>query len=145
MDTWKASRTTGEPLRSQNNPKSSQNVSHDNGSDPVCDRPLPSDPDQINVGNDARVTPKLDEQMRDNIPSQSTEAARKYFPLFNSDLPRHSTGRGKQRKIENAKKLKVIPPANNTKITDHFIPARTNSEIRDDEKTHLVRPPGCQR
>ena len=132
-------------VRSQNNPKCSSNlVSHDDGSDPVCDRPLPSDPDQNNVCKDARVMPQLDEQMRDNVPSQSTAAERKYFPIFNSDLPRHSRGRGKQSKIE--KKSKVIPPTNNnSKITDHFIPARTNSEIRDDEKIHLVRSPGFQR
>ena len=132
-------------FRSQNNPKFSPNlISHDDASDPVCDRPLPSDPDQINVRNEARVTSQLDEQMRDNAPSQSTEAERKYFPIYNSDLPRH-VGRGKQNKVRKEKKLKVIPPANNNKITDHFIPVMTNSETRDDEKIHLVRSPGCQR
>ena len=90
---FKSLEITGSSEGTEKNPKCSSNlVSHDDGSDPVCDRPLPSDPDQINVGNDARVTPKLDEQMRDNIPSQSTAAERKYFPLFNSDLPQHSTG-----------------------------------------------------
>ena len=99
---------------------------------------------QNNVGIDARVPPQSDEQMRDIIPSQSTAAEQKYFPLFNHDLPRHLTGSGKQSKVRKVKKLKVIPPANNYKITDHFSPARTNSKRRDDENIHLVRSPGFQ-
>ena len=74
-------------------------VSLDNGSDPVCEKPLPSDPDQNIVGNDAKVTPQSDEQMRDIIPSQSTAAEQKYFPLFNHDLPRHLTGSGNKAKL----------------------------------------------
>ena len=133
-------------IRSHKNPKCSPNlVSLDNGSDPVCEKPLPSDPDQNIVGNDAKVTTQSDEQMRVNIPSKSTAAEKKYFPLFNQDLPRQFKGSGKQSKARNLKKLKVIPPANNYKITDHFSPARTNSEKRDDENIHLVRSPGCQR
>ena len=38
----------------------------------------------------------------------------------------------------------TTPESNNYKITDHFSPARTNSEKRDDENIHLVRSPGCQ-
>ena len=133
-------------IRSHKNPKCSPNlVSLDNGSDPACEKPLPSDPDQNIVCEDARVPSQSDEQMRENNPSQSTAAELKYFPLFNHDLPRHLTGSGKQNKVRKEKKLKVIPPANYRKITDHFRPASTNSERRDDVKTHLVRPPGCQR
>ena len=81
-------------------------------------------------------------EMDDN-PSLSTTAVQKYFPLFNPDLPRHLKGSGRQSKARKLKKL--IPPASNYKITDHFSPARTNSKRRDDENIHLVRSPGCQR
>ena len=98
-------------ISSQKNPKNSLNlISHDNCSDPVCVRPLPSDPDQNIVCEDARVPSQSDEQMRENNPSQSTAAEQKYFPLFNHDLPRHLTGSGKQNKVRKEKKLKVIPP-----------------------------------
>ena len=131
-------------FRSQNQQKSSSNlISLDNGPDPVCDRPLQIDPDKNNVCNDARVPPKSDEHKQDDNPSLSTTAERKYFPLFNSDLPRHLKGSGRQSKARKLKKL--IPPASNYKITDHFSPARTNSKRRDDENIHLVRSPGCQR
>ena len=133
-------------FRSQSQQKVSSNLfSLENSSDPVCDKPLQIDPDKNNVGYDARVPPQSDEQKRDIIPSNSTSAEEKYFPIFNPDLPRQF-GSGKQKTVRKEMKLKVItPPAINYKITDHFRPARTNSKRRDDEKTHLVRPPGCQR
>ena len=85
---------------------------------------------------DAKVPPQSEEQKQDNIPSNSTPAEEKYFPLFNRDLPR--PGSGKPSKVRKQIRLKIIPPANNPKITDHFIPARTNSKRRDDENIHLV-------
>ena len=84
----------------------------------------------------ARVPPQLDEAKQDNNLSNSTTAEMKYFPLFNSDLPR--PGRGKPSKVRKQMKSKIIPPANNSMITDHFRPARTNSKRRDDENIHLV-------
>ena len=68
--------------------------------------------------------------------SKVSKAEEKYFPLFNRDLPR--PGSGKPSKVRKQIRLKIIPPANNPKITDHFIPARTNSKRRDDENIHLV-------
>ena len=124
-------------IRSQNNQKvSSHLVSIDNDSAPVCDKPLPSDPAQINVCIDARVPPQLEEPKQDNNLLKSTTAEKKYFPLFNSDLPR--PGRGGPSKVRKQMKSIIIPPANNSMITDHFRPARTNSKRRDDENIHLV-------
>ena len=85
----------------------------------------------------ARVPPQLDEAKQDNNLSNSTPAEQKYFPLFNSDLPRQLRGRGMPSKVRKQKKLE-IPPANNYKITDHFRPTRINSKRRDDENIHLV-------
>ena len=121
-------------IRSQNIQKvSSHLVSIDNDSDPVCDKPLPSDQDQTNVGIDARVPPQS-EQKQDNIPLITPSAEKKYFPVFNLDLPRQLTGRGKQSKFRKMKST----PANNPRITDHFRPTRTNSKKRDDENIHLA-------
>ena len=111
-------------------------ISHEHDSDPVCDQPLQSDQDQNNVCFDARVPPQLDEAKQDNNLSNSTTAEKRYFPLFNSDLPR--PGRGGPSKVRKQMKSIIIPPANNSMITDHFRPARTNSKRRDDENIHLV-------
>ena len=97
-------------FRSQSQQKVSSNLfSLENSSDPVCDKPLQIDPDKNNVGYDARVPPQSDEQKRDIIPSNSTSAEEKYFPIFNPDLTRQF-GSGKQRTVRKEMKLKVIPP-----------------------------------
>ena len=101
---------------------------------PLCNEPLPSDLAPTNVCIDARVPPQSEEQKPDNIPLITPSAEKKYFPIFNQDLPRQLTGRGKQSKIRKMKST----PANNSRITDHFIPTRTNSKKRDDENIHLA-------